>query len=443
MTKPLSQLLLWFALLLALFALAILFYLAQSDLTPAANQPLNQLWRDPLQSALTSSPTPPTPLATYITLALPTLAPASMVSPTLSIAASSTPPADQYVTIIAQSPTNAFSQPTLESSLMGVLLNGDIVRWQAEVTDHLQFLWYEVQTDDGISAWIPAANGVRFTPDGPIPPPLLPNFRQSASIVPTPTPTPEELLRQTPTLANINGAALQIYAEGQRLGRKPNAFVKVGDSNTYSATFLRPFDAQAYDLGDYPELAEVVTFYQGSFERDSLAGQVGFNLATVQDPLFADEQACQANETPLLCEYRLWQPSMAIVMFGANDVIHLPPERYETYLRTLIDDSIAQGIIPILTTFPRRPDATWEQVIALNAVMVRVGNEYQLPIINLWLAAQNLPASGLSGDNIHLNQGGEEIIFKGQEGRWGHTLRNLLTLQMLDALQQQFATLRS
>jgi hypothetical protein len=122
-------------------------------------------------------------------------------------------------------------------------------------------------------------------------------------------------------------------------------------------------------------------------------------------------------------------------MFSANDLIHLTPERYEWALTQLVEQSIAQGIIPVLTTFIQRPDFRWEKMIEFHLIMAEVADEYRVPLINLWLAGQTLRNMGVGGDNIHYTRGAI-LDFNGQQYRYGHTLWSFLTLQVLDDLRR-------
>ena len=45
----------------------------------------------------------------------------------------------------------------------------------------------------------------------------------------------------------------------------------------------------------------------------SEAVRTGFNVASVLTPLFANPENCQPGETPLVCEIRIWNPSIVII----------------------------------------------------------------------------------------------------------------------------------
>ncbi|WP_119067492.1 SH3 domain-containing protein [Aggregatilinea lenta] len=258
---------------------------------------------------------------------------------------------------------------------------------------------------------------------------------------------PEEidLLLSIPVLPTLDAESLRaIFAHGQSLGNDPRVFTKVGDCNTDTSYFLSGFDQDNYDLGPYADLAPSVDYYAGSWEHISLAGQVGFNALSMLDPMWADQNQCRfsENEGPLACEYRIAQPSVALMMFGPNDLINLTEEQYADALRGVIDLSLDRGVIPVLSTFTWHHDRMWFKSLRLNAITVEIAQEYGLPLVNFWRAAQDLPNLGLVEGYTHLTSANTgtrmfEIRFTGEEATAGYALRNLVTLQVLDLLRTE------
>ncbi|MBN1285606.1 MAG: hypothetical protein JXB47_09425 [Anaerolineae bacterium] len=263
-------------------------------------------------------------------------------------------------------------------------------------------------------------------------------------------PPPGEIDRLTsmPALPDIDAEALkalkEVFARGQALGNDPHAFIKVGDCNTDSPFFLAGFDLDYYDLGPYGDLQPTLDYFAGWFVHESLTGQVGYNAYTVLDPLWADPELCnaQAGESPLACEYRRARPSIAVMMFGPNDMINLSAEQFAEALAGIVELSLDSGVIPVLTTFTWHRDARWREALEFNAITVQVAGEYGVPLINFWRAAQNLPNYGLIAGYTHLTDSGPhtKIVFNGEEKQYGHPLRNLLTLQVLDLLRREVLT---
>lgn len=259
-----------------------------------------------------------------------------------------------------------------------------------------------------------------------------------------------ERLMSTPILLNMDtDVVAEIYATGQAMGNREGVFTRVGDSDTTTGGYLRPIgmnDGEFCDLGAYDYLQETIDFYgesplpnvPNSFDTTSLAAINGLTTVGVFDPFWADADLCESGEAPLNCEYRVVRPSVAVMMLGRMDVAYYEVDFYRENVRQLIEESMAQGVIPILTTFVVLPDnPVYENSLTFNTVLVDMAMEYDVPLINLWRAVQNLPRYGIGADFTHLSQAvGEFCTFTGSELRLGGTLRNLLTLQALDAIRR-------
>ena len=173
----------------------------------------------------------------------------------------------------------------------------------------------------------------------------------------------------------------EIYAQGQSIGNRANVFSKVGDSITVSRSFLYPFGIGRYNLGIHNHLESLISTYsannafiRNSFANESLAAGEGWSARAVLTPSFADETYCLANETPLFCEYRLVRPSIAIIMFGTNDVGFRNSEQYVQDMQAIITVTENMGIIPILSTIPNRPDVA-QQVVRFNDLIRQLANQ--------------------------------------------------------------------
>ncbi|NDJ75531.1 MAG: hypothetical protein GYB65_04665, partial [Chloroflexi bacterium] len=81
-----------------------------------------------------------------------------------------------------------------------------------------------------------------------------------------------------------------------------------------------------------------------------------------------------------------------------------------------------------------------DKALQLNTITVNLAYEFDVPVINFWKAARPLPTCGLL-DSVHLSTAGPPYgaFFTGQENEAGFTLRNLVTLQTLDALRRSAA----
>ncbi|MBN1285379.1 MAG: SGNH/GDSL hydrolase family protein [Anaerolineae bacterium] len=283
---------------------------------------------------------------------------------------------------------------------------------------------------------------------------------QEETPVPTPDLTPPTFgdfdpdsvadidLEDYPVLPAVTAHARAIYAAGLEARNDPRIFVKVGDCMTVAPEFLTMCGPDI-DFGEYTDLQEVVEHFAGaparggaqdweldSFADPGLASASGYNTTSVLDPLWADPTWCKSNEGPLACAYRSSQPGFAVIMFGTNDVQALEPDYFDYYLRLIVLETIERGVVPVLNTFPGRPELP-EKSARFNQIIVKIATDYDLPLINLWLALQDLPDGGINMDEtIHLTAPAD--------GRWcdfteanlqaGYTMRNLVTLQALDVL---------
>lgn len=255
------------------------------------------------------------------------------------------------------------------------------------------------------------------------------------------------VVEDVPVLPELTDHAQVIYEAGVEAGNSPQAFSKIGDCMTASVEyFLGPFGEGDYDLGDeYAELESVVQYFDvpvrdegfdaNSFNNPGLATASGFNTASVLDSIWADPTWCEANESPLDCEYRLSQPIFSLIMFGTNDVMFFEADLFDFYMRSIIVETIENGTVPVLYTIPTRPEFP-DKTYQFNQVIIKLAQDYDLPLVNLWAAIQELPFEGVDqAKPIHLSIPEDE-----QAGdfttnlEYGYTVRNLVTLQALDIL---------
>ncbi len=243
-----------------------------------------------------------------------------------------------------------------------------------------------------------------------------------------------------PVIPASMGQARAIFERGQILGAQANHVSKIGDCISDNEHFLSPFGWNRYNLGDYTHLQAVVTHYSESLAYDSLAAYSGLVTPAVLDPLFANPGACEPGETPLRCELRVHRPSVAVIMFGAQDLLFTPPQVFDTNLRRIVHETIQAGVVPLLSTFPGNLDL-WQDAIYYNQIVVQVALDYDIPLMNLWRALDALPNHGLNEDGRHLSL---PITTSGDLRRdnltRGYPMRNLVTLQALDAIWQTLST---
>jgi hypothetical protein len=236
-----------------------------------------------------------------------------------------------------------------------------------------------------------------------------------------------------------------LWAEGLARGNNPSVFSKIGDCMTSAPEYLVPFSAGSYDLAEYSSLQAVIDRYVGapartpeagfdSFTNPGLAAASGFNAAGVHDSTWSDPNWCSAEESPLVCEFRTSKPTIAFIMFGTNDLNSLTLEQFDYYLRLVTVRTINHATIPVLSTFPNQPGRV-EQSVLFNKVVVKVAQDYNVPLINLWLAFEPIPNQGIDPDApTHMTkpESGEVASFREEDLTAGYNLHNLLTLQMLE-----------
>lgn len=270
-----------------------------------------------------------------------------------------------------------------------------------------------------------------FPPPSPTPtlPPPSPTAPPTLIREPTATPLSPEQWQMWPIIPSIGANVQAIYERGLLLGNDPRAFSKVGDCSGTPNWFLGDFDRgpRFYALGEHASLSPVLEFFAGSFERASLAAHPGFNAGSLFDVLWVNPQQCDRGEGPLACEYRQHRPSVAFIMLGTNDAYH--QETFEASMRQIIEYSLAQGVIPVLTT---KAD-NLEGDNSLNPIVARLAVEYDVPLWNYWRVAQTLPDLGLQEDGAHLTWGPNRFDDPSVMQR-GWPNRNLTALQVLEAI---------
>ena len=366
--------------------------------------------------------------------------------------------------------------PSLAEDVIATLTGGSVVTARGRTEDSQ---WIEVVTAQGISGWVAASDvyalqsltmlqsvGQGLSDFSPTviaaAPTLAPSLTITPTFIPVPTgivlgdiPAMEQRLQTTPILANLTADRVRwIFERGRDFGAQPRIFTTIGDSNTTNGDFMQPI-GMGFDVycnwGIYDYLQAAVDYFSvapseadaNSFThiRNSLTARKGFNSSAVLDPFWATDSACYPGESPLLCEYRTIRPSVVIIMLGGIDVadLKLSTATYNANMRAIVQTSVQQGIIPVLTTFVVLPSCgeIYERSLEFNMMLLDIANDEQIPLINLWAAAQTLPDDGIGPDHTHLKaMPGSYCSFDGAQQQFGGTLRNLLTLQTLDQLRQ-------
>jgi hypothetical protein len=262
-----------------------------------------------------------------------------------------------------------------------------------------------------------------------------------------------------PVINSASKATLRaIYLNGQGLGNRAGVFAKVGDSITASGSFLTDIGCQSEDLGDYSSLASTISFFRtttfptgygsawcsdsNSFNAYSVSADSGWSADYALAVLNPLPSGCTApNNTALLCELKRKKPSIVLIMYGTNDL-----ERYNdlnafrTQLTSIVQKSVAAGVIPVLSTIPGRTDSYAGRVASYNAAIIAVAQANDIPLWNYWLALQapSIINHGISDDDIHpsiyMNELGADFTTTGL--RYGYNQRNLTAVQVLAVIKR-------
>ena len=272
------------------------------------------------------------------------------------------------------------------------------------------------------SSYTAAPNEVFLPASTPQPTSSLPNTAQG-TVQPASSPVgsvePEADWRDAPIIPEISQHVLDIYEAGQAQGRNPHNFSVIGDCQAIPYVFLGPFERGELEPDSSESyLWSVIAQYKGSFVRSGMAVRGGFTAASLLTSLQADPHYCLSGETPLTCEFRLQNPSVAFITLETwADPKTI--DRYESYLRKILDYVIEKGTVPILLTKADVAEVG-NGVHVINPAIVRVAREYDVPLINFWRAAQYLDNFGIDPDRegFHLSPD-------------GYKLKNILALRTL------------
>ncbi len=220
----------------------------------------------------------------------------------------------------------------------------------------------------------------------------------------------------------------EVFLLGLSRGMNPHVFANVGDCQMARWDFL---EFIGEDVQSAPHLQDTLNYFAApldsgadvsAFDRLGAATRNGFTTAMVLDPAFAPP-SCEDGESPLMCEYRILQPSVSLIMLGQADMQVYDAATFAQYMRQIIQETIDQGIIPVLINFPADPSyAWWDITLDYNVAMLTIAEEMQVPYINLWLATRALANQGIDSSGWHLSDQG------------GYRIRNLLIVQMLSII---------
>ena len=227
----------------------------------------------------------------------------------------------------------------------------------------------------------------------------------------------------------------------------PKIFMKVGDSISASTDFMNCFETDEPNLPDsgYGNLQAAWQWYlEGhigmttSYARQSRATRVAQTASWVLG----------GEPSPLSTEIAAIDPSVALVMFGTNDMYyggHAAPASLKfpwmfSQMKRLLKVLLARGIVPILYSIPPYEGAHWQLatlVESYNIILRGLAEGLQIPFVDYHARMQELPGMGLRNDGVHPNTSPNSACDFTEAGlQYGNNLRNLLTLEALNRVWQ-------
>ncbi|GAB4530680.1 MAG: hypothetical protein OHK0046_51430 [Anaerolineae bacterium] len=269
-----------------------------------------------------------------------------------------------------------------------------------------------------------------------------------------PEPTPEEpqpsIVETTPVLPAIDPLIGVLTALHSTSSTNRDAFAVIGDQTTVLDTFLDPFagiDAANDPRITAPGLREVIARYQAdlgigsgenSFNRQSVAtgNLTAADLLDPQDEQLRNSPQCAGAETLIDCELNILRnPAIAIISVGYTDAIEdTDAATFEEQINAIIQRVLSRNVIPVVTTIYPNPDQQLT-TIELNEAIIRAAEANQVPLINMWLAFEELP-NALNDANQPAvapeDQGGAALL--SLDVTTGANARNLVVLTRLQEI---------
>ncbi|HWO48027.1 MAG TPA: SGNH/GDSL hydrolase family protein [Solirubrobacterales bacterium] len=255
----------------------------------------------------------------------------------------------------------------------------------------------------------------------------------------------------------VVGHLEKVVDRGERFGNRPGVFAKIGDSITASPSFLQALGCQSPRLGAWSELRGTLEFFgaaavprgseearcsvSNSYSRVGVAAVPGWRAVDALAPLESPPE-CQGLPA-VSCELQLLHPSVALIMFGTNDLEDFSAVEFRRDLARVSRLVSSAGTIPVVSTIPPRPRQPFSQRVArFNAEIAALAENRALPLWNFWrqMAAPGVPDQGLGEDGVHpsvLCPPCTAIDFRPAGLRQGYALRNLGALRVLDRLRRE------
>ncbi|MBZ0301009.1 MAG: PKD domain-containing protein, partial [Anaerolineae bacterium] len=275
----------------------------------------------------------------------------------------------------------------------------------------------------------------------------------SYGVVPAEQPQQPSIVDQTPILPEIASQQVRnrlrtIFDSGAAQGKRAAVFTVIGGDMAVQGGYIRPFADPGLNTGA-PELQSIIDWYnqidlgdgRSSFDHASAAVSQGWRIQDLLDPGRSGGN-CNSGETPLDCELRLVQPSVAVISIGLNDVGATDPGTFRATMGQVLQVLLDNGVIPVVTTIQPNPNNA-DAVRAINEAIIAAAQDVEaangtvIPIYNLWRAYSQLPNNGLEGTSPTTSPSGPGILSPDAVGTYASNTRNSNVLTILDLLRSQ------
>ncbi len=237
-----------------------------------------------------------------------------------------------------------------------------------------------------------------------------------------------------------------------RFKGKEGVVLHLGDSITYA----NPYSGWArYGKGKTPQDEAVCRWMHVGKDDET----DGFFLCRVDRPGGRSDTACsgirsyeyleggKAGMPPLAEIIRKYNPQMAVVMLGTNDVTAgRSPAQVKADMAKIVDALTANGTIPILSTIPPYKGKD-DAVRAVNAALVQLARERRIPSIDYYgEIVKRRPTDWLgtliSPDGVHptADQGGAGVGSEPTEANLknsGQLLRGWLSVRKIAEVKER------
>lgn len=226
-----------------------------------------------------------------------------------------------------------------------------------------------------------------------------------------------------PIVPAVPDAMKELFQQGQALGNDPHAFSVFGDCQSTPDVFMGVYDTDPTQVSQLPPaLRDTVSYFAGSFNRESPTSRSGTTAgALLWDQWTEGKYGCAPNETPVDCELRVHRPSFILIMVGTHY-----ESRNIDYLRTILNDLLGHGVVPILAT--KADDRELDD--HLNQDMAVLALQDSVPLWNFWASVKDQPNHDLYTKPIDKHLGD---IYLNDDGLERHRFTGL---EALDAVRR-------